>query len=176
MRASCHPTYNLGRAPYKSRNPCLKVMELPTKISSLTAPSRAPAWWLGLLVERCLLTKEGGREDEYWLSHCDFLVSCREKRTRRKGKVDSARVQNRKLTEKFSPAYDASISPLELRNHNLYVQSIQQRQHLHLMEPPLPSLHPNFHLSKQKAVGGGGCVLQTRLLPASSQVNTDLTS
>ena len=110
------------------------------------------------------------------MSHCDFLVSCREKRTRRKGKVDSARVHNRKLTEKFSPAYDASISPLELRNHNLYVQSIQQRQHLHLMEPPLPSLHPNFHLSKQKAVGGGGCVLQTRLLPPSSQVNTDLTS
>ena len=103
-------------------------------------------------------------------SNSDFIMFYREKKTKRKGRGESARVQNRKLTEKFSPAYDASISPLELRNHNLYIQSIQQKQHLHLLEPPLPSLHPNFHLSKQKHVGGGGWVLQTRLLP-SSQVS-----
>ena len=74
------------------------------------------------------------------------------------------------MAQKFSPAYDASISPPELRKHNLYVQSIQQRQHLHLLEPPLPSLHPNFHVSKQKHVGGGGSVLQTELLPSASSL------
>ena len=93
----------------------------------------------------------------------------RKTKARRKGRIESARVQNKKLTEKFSPAYDASISPVELRNQNLYIQSIQQRQPIHLFEPPLPSLHPNFHVSKQKHVGGGGFVLQTKLIPPASQ-------
>ena len=102
------------------------------------------------------------------------MISFLFRKTRRKARVESARVQNKKLTEKFSPAYDATISPLELRNHNLYVQSVQQRQQLHLLEPPLPSLHPNFHISKQKHVGGGGFVLQTKLIPPSSQVRVDI--
>lgn len=78
-----------------------------------------------------------------------------------KNRVPSATFSSRALGQ-YRPAYDASITPLELRNHNLYVQSIQQRTPL-TEDEPLPSLHPNFLMtSRQKHVGGGGLIVQTK--------------
>ena len=76
---------------------------------------------------------------------------------------------SKKTVGKFKPAYDTSVTPVELRNHNLYVQSIQQRLPPAL-ESPLPSLHPNFQLSRQKHVGGGGLIVQTKQLPSTNKV------
>ena len=52
----------------------------------------------------------------------------------------------------------------------LYCRSLQQRLPPGPgLDSPLPSLHPNFQISKQKHVGGGGLIVQTRHLPPARQ-------
>ena len=68
-------------------------------------------------------------------------------------------------------AYDTSVLPFELRNQNLYIQSLQHREpqvykddflianltYIYSKDPPVPPLHDDYALrGKQRHVGGGG--------------------
>ena len=87
-----------------------------------------------------------------------------------KSRVLSANYSKKDCVKLYKPAYDTTVTPEELRNQNLYVQTIQQRVPSSLASP-VPSLHPNYQFSKQKHVGGGGIIVETRLLPNFRKVN-----
>ena len=55
------------------------------------------------------------------------------------------------------------FSSLLLRNQNMYIQTLQQR-FPSMNNSPIPSLHPNFQFAKQKHVGGGGIIMETKYI------------
>ena len=45
----------------------------------------------------------------------------------------------------------------------MYIQTLQQR-FPSMNNSPIPSLHPNFQFAKQKHVGGGGIIMETKYI------------